>query len=166
MSLDLAQALLQLTQVTALETDLTQHLAHACDEKLSVFDSFITDKRLIECGRSLFLDGYYALAVEECCKCLANEVKRKSGVENEDGYKLMFTVFNMDKPQLLLNDLRTTSERDEQRGYSCLFAGVMAGIRNPRAHEEGYLDEPNLALELIGIVQHLIGVVDRSKKAT
>ena len=37
-----------------------------------------------------------------------------------------------------------------------IFAGVMAGIRNPRAHEHELEDEPEVALELIILANHLM----------
>jgi Protein of unknown function (Hypoth_ymh) len=36
-----------------------------------------------------------------------------------------------------------------------IFAGAMTGIRNPRAHEHAYLDDPRTALELLALANHL-----------
>ena len=57
---------------------------------------------------------------------------------------------------LRINDLGSSSKKDEQRGYMDIFAGVMAGIRNPRAHEHELEDEPEVALELIILANHLM----------
>jgi hypothetical protein len=35
----------------------------------------------------------------------------------------------------------------------------MTGIRNPRAHEHNYLDEPHAALELLALANHLFRLV-------
>ncbi len=52
--------------------------------------------------------------------------------------------------------MRTQSEIDEQKGYHRLFSGAMLGIRNPSTHEFGWVDEPELALELVVFAQHLL----------
>jgi uncharacterized protein (TIGR02391 family) len=96
----------------------------------------------------LFYEGHYALAVEEAFKCLNNFVKSKAGTR-ADGAELMRNVFTPKNPTLALNSLKTDSQRDQQLGYMDIFAGSMIGIRNPRAHEHQYLDEPQVALEML-----------------
>ena len=39
-----------------------------------------------------------------------------------------------------------------------IFQGSMIGIRNPRAHEHRYLDDPRNALELLALCNHLVRV--------
>jgi len=134
------------------------------DTPLGLFDRLIMDEAIRSATRELFKDGYYALAVEECCKCLANSVKERSGKGDKDGTDLMFTVFNEDKPVLALNKLRTTSEKDEQRGYKFMYVGMMCGIRNPRVHEHEYLDDAHIALEMIAFAQHLMHKLKSTRK--
>jgi hypothetical protein len=64
-----------------------------------------------------------------------------------------------------LNAMRSTSERDEQTGYRFIFAGVMTGIRNPRAHEHQLRDDPDVALEMLVLANHLARMVTRSVRA-
>jgi Protein of unknown function (Hypoth_ymh) len=47
----------------------------------------------------------------------------------------MMTAFNEGDPKIKLNDLLTTSDKDEQLGFRHVFAGSMSAIRNPRGHE-------------------------------
>lgn len=75
-----------------------------------------------------------------------------------DGVKLMQNAFSPNNPVLKLNDLITQSEKDQQRGYMELFAAVITGVRNPRAHEHAYLDDPETALELLGLANHLVRI--------
>lgn len=120
------------------------------------FDQIVDDDELRQTCRALFLDGYYALAVEEAYKCVNNIVKRLSGLNHLDGVNLMKNAFSLNNPVLRLNDLATQSEKDQQRGYMEMFAAVITGIRNPRAHEHAYLDDPITALELLGLANHLV----------
>lgn len=120
------------------------------------FDQIVDDDELRQTCRALFLDGYYALAVEEGYKCVNNIVKRLSGLHHLDGVNLMKNAFSLNNPVLRLNELATQSEKDQQRGYMEMFAAVITGIRNPRAHEHAYLDDPVTALELLGLANHLV----------
>lgn len=124
--------------------------------ELPTFDQIVDDDELRSTSRDLFLDGYYALAVEEAYKCLNNIVKELTGLHDLDGVDLMKNAFSLKKPVLKLNDLSTRSEKDQQRGYMEMFAAVITGIRNPRAHEHAYLDDPVTALELLGLANHLV----------
>lgn len=130
---------------------------------VTLYDLLISSEPLRSATRKLFLDGHYAEAIEEAYKCVNNTVKRKSGAAR-DGQDLMHHVFNEDNPVLRLNDLRTVSERDEQAGYRFIFAGCMAGIRNPRAHQHDLRDDPDPALELLVWANHLMRVVTQARR--
>ncbi len=131
----------------------------------STFDQVVDDDELRRTCRKLYLDGHYALAVEEAYKCLNNIVKSLSGL-HLDGVDLMKNAFSANKPVLRLNSLKTQSETDQQRGYMEIFAGVITGIRNPRAHEHAYLDDPTTALELLGMANHLVRIARSAKVDT
>ena len=45
-----------------------------------------------------------------------------------------------------------------------IFAGSMTGIRNPRAHEHDLVDEPEVALELLALANHLMRKLDAATK--
>lgn len=122
------------------------------------FDQIVDDDELRSTSRDLFLDGYYALAVEEAYKCLNNIVKDLTGLGHLDGVNLMQNAFSLNKPLLKLNNLKTQSQKDQQRGYMEMFAAVITGVRNPRAHEHAYLDDPVTALELLGLANHLVRI--------
>lgn len=123
---------------------------------VDAYDLLIRDDELRSTTRRLFVDGHNAQAVEEACKCLNNVVKTLAGVETSDGADLMRKAFSAKSPILKLNDLLTRSKQDQQRGYMELYAGMMTGVRNPRAHEHAYLDDPMTALELLIFANHLI----------
>ena len=126
------------------------------------FDSVVTDRKLRQLCRKLLADGHYTLAVEQAFKFVNNMVKEKSGVGDKDGADLMWNVFSDNSPGLMLNPLQSQSDKDEQKGYMHIYAGVMMGIRNPRAHEHETLDSPQDALERLVLANHLIRVLDGS----
>jgi uncharacterized protein (TIGR02391 family) len=128
-------------------------------ELLGRFDAVVTDPDLVSVARSPFEDGYYAYAVEEAAKYINNLVKDRSGQHGRDGASLMTHVFSSTKPILRLNPLKTQSQQDQQVGYMQILQGLMTGIRNPRAHEHQYLDEPHVALEILALCNHLARVV-------
>ena len=130
----------------------------------SLFDLLISDPDITSATRSLFVDGHYARAVEEAFKCLNNGVRRRSGITDKDGSDLMFHAFDPRLPVLRINRLNSVSEIDEQAGYRQILAGCMKGLRNPRAHEHQLQDNPNSALELLVLANHLMSVLKRSKK--
>lgn len=136
----------------------------ALDDPLALYDRLITDGELRDTTRNLFRNGHNSLAVEEAFKCVNNLVKRKSG-ETADGQNLMNSTFSLGAPVLKLNALKTQSQRDQQLGYMQILAGCMTGIRNPRAHEHAYLDEPHVALELLGLANHLVRLIKGSKRS-
>lgn len=161
-SLGASAAVRALSIARAIERDATSlglaAQAPARDDDLPStpnFDQVVDDDELRRTCRKLYLDGHYALAVEEAYKCLNNIVKALSGL-GLDGVDLMKNAFSANKPVLALNSLQTQSEKDQQRGYMEIFGGVITGIRNPRAHEHAYLDDPATALELLGMANHLV----------
>jgi uncharacterized protein (TIGR02391 family) len=129
------------------------------------FDEIVTSDVLRAASRRLFLDGYYARAVEEAFKCLNNTVKDRSGLASKDGADLMREAFSANAPVLKINDLRSQSQKDEQRGYMDIYAGAMTGVRNPRAHDHRLDDEPEAALELLALANHLMRRLDAAKRS-
>ncbi|MCL5107375.1 MAG: TIGR02391 family protein [Chloroflexi bacterium] len=125
----------------------------------------VTDPDLLRVSKKLYADGHCAQAVEEAYKYLNNLVKSRSKLsateiaQIKDGSALMKRVFSVSSPVLMLNRLKTDSQRNQQLGYMEILSGCMTGIRNPRAHEHGYLDEPSIALEILTWANHLVRVV-------
>jgi uncharacterized protein (TIGR02391 family) len=133
------------------------------EDIMVLYDNMVTDKTLRETTRQLFREGHYAIAVEEGYKCLNNMVKSRTG-SSADGADLMRNTFSPKKPILALNSLKTDSQINQQHGYMDIFAGCMTGIRNPRAHEHRYLDEPKVALEMLSLANHLLRLVQNAKR--
>lgn len=130
-----------------------------------LFDRLVTNQLLREATRNRFRNRNFTDAVEAAFKCLANAVKERSGHYERDGADLMRHVFGSRSPILQLNARESQSEKDEHDGYRDIFAGVMTGIRNPRAHEYAIKDDPTVALELLTLANHLLRRLDNAAKA-
>jgi uncharacterized protein (TIGR02391 family) len=111
---------------------------------------------------SLYRDGHYANAIEDAVKALNAYVRYRSG-ETLDGTSLMQKVFSPNARILRFNDMQDQSDKDEQQGFMMLFAGAVAGLRNPRAHKL-IKDDPERALEFIAFVSLLAKILDEAKK--
>jgi uncharacterized protein (TIGR02391 family) len=76
----------------------------------------------------------------------------------------MKTAFSAGRPILKLNSFMTKSEKDEQLGYMDIFAGTMTGIRNPRAHENDFDNDPFIAVRLLSLADHLLQRAQQAKR--
>jgi len=123
---------------------------------LHPFDSRNVHPDLPSKVRELFDDGHYPQATELAFKHLDKEMQRHSGLTTESGFKLMMAAFDGANPKVKLNSLVTVSEKDEQEGFRFVFAGGMRGIRNPRAHDPGILDDPDICLDHLSLVSLLL----------
>jgi uncharacterized protein (TIGR02391 family) len=93
--------------------------------------------RVATLAKPRFDSGHYADAVESVFKELNSVVKElfiKSGGDELDGVPLMRKAFSPSNPVISLDNLKTETGRNIQQGYMDLFAGSIAGIRNPKAH--------------------------------
>ncbi|MCU1535124.1 MAG: hypothetical protein JWR53_1605 [Glaciihabitans sp.] len=111
--------------------------------------------------RRLFDNAHYSQATFEALKYVDEEVQRISG-SSDFGQSLMMTVFNENKATLALNALSSVSEINEQTGFKFLFAGTMTGIRNPRGHKSGVVDDPDTALDHLGLASLLLRRLDEA----
>lgn len=84
--------------------------------------------------RAELLQNNYFHAVFEATKGLAQRIRDMSGVQ-ADGAALVDRVFSIDRPILVLNSLRTETEKTEHKGFATLLKGCFAAVRNPLAHE-------------------------------
>jgi uncharacterized protein (TIGR02391 family) len=124
----------------------------------SVFARVVTEAEIQQVSRDLFMSGHYSLAVQEAYKAVDKYVRDKVGQlpATATGTQLMELAFSPASPILHWTERQTQSEADEQRGYQRLYSGAMLGIRNPVTHEFNWVDDPELALELISFAQHLL----------
>ncbi|MCJ2063133.1 TIGR02391 family protein [Methylobacterium sp. J-088] len=124
----------------------------------------VKDEELRRHTESRFSAGHYQDAVLEAFKYVNNYIKRRVRIPGQDGVKLMELAFSPNSPILCLNEFYSASQKDEQAGYMRIFAGAMQGVRNPRAHENEFDDDPERALELLSLANHLLEKAKIAKK--
>lgn len=128
----------------------------AASEPASVYERIIAEPEIHAVSADLFVSGHYNLAVAEAFKAVEKYIAERVPHIMQNGTTLMDQVFSPSGPHLKWSEMKTISEVDEQKGYHRLFAGAMLGIRNPTTHEFNWVEEPDLALELIVFAQHLL----------
>jgi uncharacterized protein (TIGR02391 family) len=111
--------------------------------------------------RDLFDNGHFAQATLEAFKFLDEEVQRVSG-NSDYGTGLMMRVFGGNPPTLKLNGGLSLSDKNEQEGFKFLFAGAMQGIRNPRGHASGIVDDPDICLDHLSLASMLLRRLDEA----
>lgn len=127
------------------------------------FEQLNLHPRIAGVANDLYLDHYYFEAVFAAAKALVNFVKEKAGRHDLDGAALMRTVFSRKDPVLLVNDLESQTDEDEQEGTMHLFEGAVLALRNPGGHTfpQGTAQR---ALEYIQLLSLLAYQVDESKR--
>jgi len=118
--------------------------------------------RLRKQSESLFISKHYFEAIFEGYKLLGKAVRDKSGLTG-DGKSLMSDAFSLRNPVIILNDLQSETDRNEQEGFMYLFMGAMQGIRNPEAHEIRDLKDPVIALEYLAFASLLLRKLEEGK---
>jgi len=128
----------------------------------SLLDDLQLHPLVKEVSGALYRDGHYAQAILEAFKAVNTRVKHKARRPHLDGRDLMAKAFRKEAPILKLTPLATQSDRDEQEGFMLLFMGAMAGIRNPKAHDNVPQPDAQRALEYLAFASMLCRRVDES----
>jgi len=140
-------------------------------DPLILFQNFPLHPEVRRLAEPLFAQGDYVNAVFEAAKGFVNTVKQKAGHPKDakgplDGVPLMQRVFSLKQPVLKFNALVSQSDKDEQRGLGLIAEGIVAAVRNPKAHmtkDEIRLD-PYEALEQLLAISYLFRRVDTAQK--
>ena len=80
-----------------------------------------------------YKDGHLRDAVLNSITAVFYLIRQRTGLD-DDGDKLIGKVFSLDKPHLILSEIKTESGRSDQKGFMQIFNGAYQGIRNPKAH--------------------------------
>ncbi len=108
--------------------------------------------QIAEVSKKRMNDGYYADAVEAACK-MVNSIVRERVLEQTgdelDGAGLMRKAFSPANPIIRIADVDHKSGHDTQQGYMDIFAGMMTGIRNPKAHDNENISKEDALRKLI-----------------
>lgn len=110
--------------------------------------------QIAEVSKKRMNDGYYADAVEAACKTVNSRVRdivQDQTGEELDGAGLMRKAFSPGNPIIRIANVENKSGHDTQQGYMDIFAGVMTGIRNPKAHDNEIITKEDALRKLIMI---------------
>ena len=102
----------------------------------------------------------FEVAVFEAMKARTNRVKFMTGIDDQDGYRLMGKVFSEQVALLELADCSNTTGKSIQAGYPALFQGAVQAIRNPAAHEPLKPLSTEEAMELLTLASPLNRALD------
>lgn len=118
---------------------------------------------VVAVAADLFADGHYRNAILDSAIALETRVRSLSGIE-ETGVRLMSAAFHLDNGPLLLHSDGQLASDDERRGFMHIFMGVMAGIRNPKAHGLDATNDPQRAVEYLSLMSLLMRRLDETTR--
>ena len=134
------------------------------NKKINYFDILNIHPEIKAVSEKLFIDRYYAQAIEEAFKRIVLLVKEKSGRNDLDGCDLMTTVFSKNSPILKFNNLTNQIEKDEQQGWMHLYQGAVLGIRNVKAHSNIIQKDKIKTLEYLAFASLLCKRLEETTK--
>jgi len=106
---------------------------------------------------SAFMRGEYDTAVFQAMKAVEISVREAGGFTAGDlGTDLMRKAFHEDNGPLT----DKSAEKSERQARSALFAGAIGSYKNPHSHREINLNEPDEAMEIVILANHLLRIVD------
>ncbi len=134
------------------------------DVEKNEFDS-IMHKEVIMVSKEKFFSEYYADSVESAYKQLNKKCKEiyfKITGEEKDGQDLMNNMFSIKNPKFIFENINTESGRNIQQGYHLIFAGVISGIRNIKAHDNLTISKQDAYKKLV-LASFLFEKIDTGK---
>ncbi|MBI5421778.1 TIGR02391 family protein [Candidatus Peregrinibacteria bacterium] len=135
--------------------------------KIVNFEEHIIHTSIDTVSGKLFKDGHYKQAILEAfiavidrVKDVANHPTTGNGREL-DGDDLMNQVFGCEgkTPIIKLNDLKTTADKDEQKGFMYMFKAI-CGLRNKKGHKNFVQNDPKITIEYLALCSLLMRLLD------
>ena len=120
--------------------------------------------------RAELLDKNYFHAVFEATKSISAKVRVLSGLDG-DGAELVQRAFSINREgvaMLAINNLKSETDRGEQRGFVNLLVGLYGSVRNPLAHNsklEWPMTEQD-ALDILTLTSLIHRKLDMAKRPT
>lgn len=112
---------------------LTEAERRANDLKLNLKMRDIHPDVIKFCRAELLQNNYFH-AVLEAVKSIFDKLRRLTGFI-DDGHELANKCLGGNNPKILINPLKTKSEKMEQSGFNELIKGIYSMFRSPVSHE-------------------------------
>lgn len=131
--------------------------------RTAIFDLHDFHPEVVKHSKTAFRSKLSSSAVQRAFQGFHNRVKKiTKAPDHLDGESMLGWAFNPKSPQLQLNDLSTTTKRNEQEGLQRLAQGSYQGFRNPASHDIDWgPTEDHEVLELLSVASFLHRCVDR-----
>lgn len=116
------------------------------------------------CKSELLQDNYFH-AVFEATKSVADKIRKLSGL-NGDGAELVKIALGINNPILIINNLKTETEINEQKGFTNLLIGFFGMFRNTTAHAPKieWVIEVSDALDIMSLASLMHRKLDNARK--
>lgn len=124
------------------------------------FQHEITEKLWEAISKNYEVENYSG-AILDSIYLLSKTIREKTDIEL-DGIPLIGKVFGGINPILKINNFRTESEINEQKGIENILRGLFQAIRNPRAHEK-IEDNKKTCDSIIIFIDFLLDLIEGSK---
>ena len=85
-----------------------------------------------EAAYDRFLNGHLREAVLNSILAIGDQLRARTGLEL-DGDELIGRALSLEDPYIVLSELKTTSGKNDQKGFMQILKGAFQGIRNPKA---------------------------------
>ena len=107
---------------------------------------------------SAYMRGEYDVAVFQAMKAVEVYVRDAGGFSADElGTDLMRKAFHDETGPLTEKSVA----KSERQATSALFAGAIGSYKNPHSHRDVDLTDPDEAMEIVSLANHLLRIVDR-----
>ena len=153
----------QVTPITAAKTQ-SEARQRASELQFELDNRGVHPFVLTFCRPELLEDNYFH-AVLEATKSIADKIQDKTGF-TEDGADLIDKAFSIKNPVLVINSLRTESEKSEHKGFAHFLKGIFGMFRNVTAHAPKikWAINKNDALDALMVISYAHKRLDEAHK--
>ncbi len=118
------------------------------------------EERLWDFVKRSYSSENYSTAILDSIQFIGDIIREKSGLPS-DGANLIGDSFGGANPKIKINNFRTESEKNIQKGIEQILRGIYLAYRNPRSHSK-IEDSEKEAFETILFINHLLKIIDKS----
>jgi len=125
-----------------------------------IFNNDTFDKELVRCVSSKLDNSEYTDSLKTALIYLTERIRNITGLHDLDGDSLITRSFSPSNPLIKINELRTESDRSEQKGTMQILQGIYSAFRNPINHSMLNISENECIRKLI-FIDTMLGYINR-----